>query len=76
MDIFEMCDKRHGMRIRCSGEDSSGNIFASSFLLKIEISPTHIINLKYDVSQEIWPRPTRPGDIVQQEIPKFAMYEE
>ena len=27
--------------------------------------------LKYDAGQEIWYRPTRPGDIIQLEIPKL-----
>ena len=48
------------------------NLFASSFLWKIEISPTHCRNLKYDSGQEIWPRHTRPGDISQRERSKFA----
>ena len=33
-------------------------------------------NLNYDASQLIRPRPTRPGEIIQQEIPKFATYEQ
>ena len=33
--------------------------------------PTHCRNLKYDADQEIRTRPARPGDISQEEIPKF-----
>ena len=33
-------------------------------------------NLNYDASQLIRPRPTRPGEIIQQEIPKFATCEQ
>ena len=64
---FATRDERHGIRVRGSGED-----FASYFLWKIEISPTHRRDLKCNAGQEILPRPTRPGDISQQEIPKFT----
>ena len=49
-----------------------GNLFVLSFLRKIEISPTDFRNLKYCAGQEIQPRPTRLGDISQQEIPNFS----
>ena len=52
-----------GIYLRRSGEDSLGNLFALPIIRKIEISPTHCRNFKYDSSQEIRPRPTRPGDI-------------
>ena len=72
MDIFSTRDERHRIRVCGSEEATLGNLFALSFLWKIEISPTHCRNLKYDDDQEIRPRPTGPGDISQQEIPKFA----
>ena len=50
--------------------------FSLSFLWKTEISPTHFRNLKYDSGQEGPPRPTRPGEIIQQEIPKFDSCEQ
>ena len=46
--------------------------FRLAFSLEIEISPTHCRNLKYDDVQESRPSPTKPGDIIQQEIPKLA----
>ena len=71
-----MFDKIPGTHARGSGEASSGNLFASSFLPKIEISPTHRRNLKYDAGQEIRPRPTISGDIRQLDIPKFATFDQ
>ena len=35
MDIFEIREKIHGIRVSWSGEAYSGNIFASYFLWKI-----------------------------------------
>ena len=49
--------------------------FLVFFVWKIETSPTHHRNLKYDNNQEIWPRPIRPGHIIQQEITHFATCE-
>ena len=72
MNIFKICDKRHGRHVLRSGEASSGKKFALSFLREIEISPTHCRNLKYDAGQEILHDPTRHGAISQQEITKFA----
>ena len=66
-----MCDERQGILVRKSGEAYSGNFYASSFLWKIKISPTHCRNLKCDAGQEIWSWPTRPGDISQQKIPQL-----
>ena len=60
MDIFEMLDKRHGICVCRSVEASSGNLFASFFLWKIQTSSTYCRNLKYDYVQEIRPRSTRP----------------
>ena len=74
IDIFATCDERHGTHVHGVGEDYSGNLFVLLFPCKIEISPTHHRNLKYNFSQEISPRPTRPRDISPREIPKFAMY--
>ena len=71
-----MCEKDNGIRIDRSEEASSGNLFASSFLWKIEISPTHCRNLKYDVGQERRLRSTRPSGIIQQKIPKFDILEQ
>ena len=65
MDIFVTRDKIHRTRIHGSREASSGHMFASYFLRKIEISPTHHRNLNYDDGQEILPRPTIHGDISQ-----------
>ena len=61
MDIFATRDERHGISVHGSGEASSGNLFASSFLRKIEISPTHCRNLKYNSGQESRPRPIVRG---------------
>ena len=74
MDIFTMCYKRQGTCVRGSGEATLGNLFESSFIWKIEMSPTNCINLKYYDSQEIQPKPTNTGDVSQQEIYKFDMY--
>ena len=46
MDIFTKLDKKHRIRVRGSGKDSSGKKSASSFIRKIEISPIHCRNLK------------------------------
>ena len=35
------------------------------FFWKTEITPTHCMKINYDAGQEIWPRPTIPGDISQ-----------
>ena len=56
-----------------SVEASSSNIFASSLLQKIEISPTHDRDFKYNYSQEIRTGPKKPGDISLLKIPKFSM---
>ena len=48
-----------------SGKYSSWNIFALSFLRKIEISATHCRNSKCDAGQEIRSGPTKPGYISQ-----------
>ena len=74
--IFATCDKRHRICVRGSGEYSLGNLFDLSFLWKIEISPTHCRNLKYDVGQERRLRSTRPSGIIQQKIPKFDILEQ
>ena len=57
VDIFAWCDKKHKICVRRSGEAFSGNLFASPLLQKIEISPTHCRNFKYDAGQKIWPGP-------------------
>ena len=69
--FFATCDKIYGICICGSVEAYSENPFALSFLLKIEISPTHFRDLNYNHSQERRPGPKRTGDISQQEISKF-----
>ena len=74
MYVFTMRDKRHWTRVHGSGENSLGRLFALSCLRKIEISPIYCRDLKYDSVQEIQHRPTRSGDIIQQEIPQFVTF--
>ena len=70
MNILDTCDKIQETHVRGSGESSLGNCFASYFLQKIEISPAHCRNLKYNYGQEIRSRPTILCNIIQQETPQ------
>ena len=62
--IFFKCVKKNGICVRKSGEASSGNLFASPLLHKIEISPTHRREFKSDTGQESCLVPTKSGDII------------
>ena len=75
MDLFAVWGKRHGIRVHRKGEASSGKCFTSYFLWKTENSPTHCRIINYNAGKEIRSRPTRCGDIRQQEIPKLATCE-
>ena len=55
--------KKHGIRVHRSGQYYSGNLFALLLLWEIKSSPIHLRSIKYISGQEIWPGPTKPGDI-------------
>ena len=57
--LFAKCDKKHGIRVHRSEEASSGNLFPSPLLRKIEISLIHCKNLKHDAGKEIRTGPTK-----------------
>ena len=47
VELFAARDKRYGGKVYGSGKFSAGNLFALSFLWKIENYPSHCRNSKY-----------------------------
>ena len=67
-DIFTMRQEEFGRRVCRRGEASSGKLFASNFLWKIKISHNPHRNSRYNVGQEIRPRPPESRDVRGQKI--------
>ena len=67
-----MCHLGHGGRVCGSGENDSGNIFASSFIRKDENPLTHRRNSKYYANQcgSTWP--PESSDVSEGEILKIS----
>ena len=75
MDISSTRHLGHGRRVRGSGEDDSGNIFASSFLWKYENVLTHRSSSKYDAGQEIRTGTPESSDVITVEVLKLPVGE-
>ena len=65
----------HGRRVRESGENDLGNLFASSFLRKDENPLIHRTRSKYNSGQEICTGTSESSDIIKGEILKLLVGE-
>ena len=72
MDISTTRHLGYGRCVRGSGENDSGNLFASSFLQKDEKLLTHRRNSKYDADQGGSTGPHESSDVSSGEIPKLS----
>ena len=63
VDILKTRNKEYCRHVRGRREATLGNLFASPFLQKIEISDTSHSNIKYYAGQEIQPGPPKSHDV-------------
>ena len=73
MCIYSMRHLGHRKLIHRSGEDDSGNLFASYFLWKDENSLPHPRSCKYDAGQEIRTRTPESSEVSSGEVLKLHM---
>ena len=71
MDISTTRHLGHGVSVRGSGENDSGNLFASYFLRKDENPLLHCRKSKYDAGQEIRTGTPEPSNISTVEVLKL-----
>ena len=74
MDISTTRHDEYGIWVRGSGEYASGNLFASTFILKLKISLTHSRNSKCNYGQEIRPGPPEYRGFHKSEVSKFETH--
>ena len=71
VDISTKCHEEYGRRVRSSGEDALGNLFASPFPRNVKISITHHRNSKYNVGQEIRLGTSESHNVREQKYPSL-----
>ena len=73
VDISTVRHYEYGGHVHRSGKDDSGNLFASYFLRKEKIPPTHHRGSKYDTGQENRIAPPESSDVYERVINKFTL---